>query len=131
MADALSPAAMLATSMHAPPGVYAALLGSGVSTGTGVINRWRDLLVFVRQVAARPEAVGGMAPWAHAAATVIKLHGDYMDLGSRNTPDELGTYPAEWKALLRQVTDEYGLIISGWSAMWDEALVSALEDAPN
>ena len=83
------------------------------------------------QVIARPEAVNGMAPLVHSTATIIKLHGDYKDLGSRNTPDELGTYPDEWKRLLAQVFDEYGLIVSGWSADWDEALVSAMETSPN
>ena len=79
------------------------------------------------QVVARPEAANGMAPLVHSPATIIKLHGDYKDLGSRNTPGELDTYPAEWVSLLRQVFDEYGLIISGWSADWDTALVSSLE----
>lgn len=83
------------------------------------------------QVISRPEAANGMAPLAHSPATIIKLHGDYKDLGSRNTPDELGEYPEEWKHLLAQVFDEYGLVISGWSADWDEALVSALESMPN
>lgn len=81
------------------------------------------------QVIARPEAVNGMMPLAHAPATVIKLHGDYKDLGSRNTPDELLTYPEEWTRLLSQVFEEYGLLVSGWSAEWDEALVHALEQA--
>lgn len=83
------------------------------------------------QVIARPEAINGMAPLAHSAATIIKLHGDYKDLGSRNTPDELGDYPDEWKRLLAQVFDEYGLLVSGWSADWDAALVATLESAPN
>ena len=83
------------------------------------------------QVITRPEAVNGMAPLAHSPATVIKLHGDYKDLGSRNTPDELGGYPEEWTRLLAQVFDEYGLVIAGWSADWDKALVAALEGAPN
>lgn len=78
---------------------------------------------------ARPEAINGMAPLAHSPATVIKLHGDYKDLGSRNTPGELGEYPTEWTRLLDQVFDEYGLLISGWSADWDNALVAALEGA--
>ncbi len=81
------------------------------------------------QVISRPEAVNGMAPLAHANATVIKLHGDYRDLGTRNTPAELSHYPAEWTGLLEQVFDEYGLIVSGWSADWDVALVSALEQS--
>lgn len=83
------------------------------------------------QVIARPEAINGMAPLAHSSATVIKLHGDYKDLGSRNTPGELGEYPTEWTRLLDQVFDEYGLLVSGWSADWDNALVAALEGAPN
>ena len=72
-----------------------------------------------------------MAPFAHADATVIKLHGDYKDLGTRNTPEELSDYPEEWTTLLRQVFDEYGLVISGWSGDWDTALVDALEGTPN
>ena len=83
------------------------------------------------QVIARPEAVNGMAPLAHAPATIIKLHGDYKDLGSRNTPSELSAYPDEWSRLLAQTFDEYGLVISGWSAGWDTALVAALEAAPS
>lgn len=83
------------------------------------------------QVIARPEAINGLAPLAHSSATVIKLHGDYKDLGSRNTPVELGEYPPEWTRLLDHVFDEYGLLISGWSADWDNALVAALEGTPN
>lgn len=83
------------------------------------------------QVIARPEAIKGMAPLAHAEATVVKLHGDYKDLGTRNTAEELSAYPDEWNTLLRQVFDEYGLIICGWSADWDTALVQALESTPN
>lgn len=83
------------------------------------------------QIIARPEAVNGMAPLAHADATVIKLHGDYKDLGSLNTPEELSAYPEQWTTLLAQVFDEYGLIISGWSADWDTALVGALDASPN
>ncbi|MCS5735092.1 SIR2 family protein [Herbiconiux daphne] len=81
------------------------------------------------QVISRPEAVNGMAPLTHASATVIKLHGDYKDLGSKNTPTELESYPEQWNALLHQVFSDYGLIISGWSAEWDTALVTALEAA--
>lgn len=83
------------------------------------------------QVIARPEAVNGMTPLTHAPATVIKLHGDYKDLGTRNTSDELGAYPEEWTRLLAQVFDEYGLVIAGWSAAWDDALVAAIESTPS
>lgn len=82
------------------------------------------------QIISRPEAVAGMKPLAHAPATVIKLHGDYKDLTTLNTPAELGDYPAEWKRLVGQVLDEYGLLISGWSADWDTALVHEIEASP-
>ncbi len=83
------------------------------------------------QVIARPEAVNGMAPLAHSDATVVKLHGDYKDLGTLNTPEELSTYPEAWTTLLRQIFDECGLLISGWSADYDTALVNALDSSPN
>ncbi|WP_431790979.1 SIR2 family protein [Kocuria palustris] len=238
MAAPLSPSAMLATSMHAQPGVYALLLGSGVSTGAGMPTGWGVVTDLVRKVAAqedegslekaqtdpegwwqekhgeplgysslleslaptaasrqgllagyfepideerdeeiktpskahravaqlmkkgyvkvvittnfdrlmeqaleaegvapqviaRPEAVAGMEPLTHAAATVIKLHGDYKDLGSLNTPEELASYPDQWNRLIERVLDDYGLLISGWSADWDTALVALMEAAPN
>ena len=79
------------------------------------------------QVVSTPAAVAGMTPLQHADVTVIKLHGDYADLQMRNTLDELSTYPSRLEALLHRVLDEYGLIISGWSADWDKALVAAME----
>lgn len=83
------------------------------------------------QVITRPEAVKGMSPLAHAPATLIKLHGDYKDLTSLNTPEELSAYPMEWQGLIRQILDEYGLIVAGWSADWDTALVSLMESTPS
>ncbi|MFJ8004043.1 SIR2 family protein [Streptomyces fagopyri] len=79
------------------------------------------------QVVSRPDQIRGMKPLAHSQVTVIKLHGDYADLEQRNTVDELGTYPAELQQLLERVLDEYGLIVCGWSADWDTALVHAVE----
>lgn len=83
------------------------------------------------QVISRPEAVQGMAPLAHAPATVIKLHGDYKDLETLNTASELTTYPQQWVKLMEQVVDEYGLVIAGWSADWDIALANVIENAPS
>lgn len=79
------------------------------------------------QVIARAEAVAGLTPLPHAPVTIIKLHGDYADLDMRNTLEELSTYPPEWDELLDRVLDEYGLLVSGWSADWDRALVAAME----
>lgn len=83
------------------------------------------------QVISSPEAASAMQPLAHARATVIKIHGDYQDLAARNTVEELSDYPTEWQTLLRQVFDDYGLVISGWSGEWDTALVKAVEASPN
>jgi hypothetical protein len=237
---ALDPMVALATSVHASPGVYALLLGSGVSTGVGVPTGWQVVTDLMRKVAAaqapddvdaasqvgddpeawwaahgdgeplgysrllgalastpaarqallagyfepseadreeglkvpgrahhaiaqlaargavrvilttnfdrlteraledagvppqvihRPEQLASATPLAHARVTVIKLHGDYADLEQRNTADELAVYPEALAAYLRRVLDEYGLIVSGWSAEWDSALVHALEEA--
>lgn len=238
MSVPISPLAMLATSMQTQPGVYALLLGSGVSTGAGIPTGWGVVIELVRRIAAvedpsfsdstpsglekwwldhhgsklgysslleklapkaatrqgllaeffepsddereegikipsrghlaiaelvkrgsikviittnfdrlieqaletagvaaqviaSPEAVRGMTPLTHSPVTVIKVHGDYLDLGSRNTPSELEEYPEAWNTLLSRVFDEHGLIVSGWSAEWDTALVRLIEAAPN
>ena len=80
------------------------------------------------QVLHRPEQLASATPLTHAKVTVIKLHGDYADLDQRNTIDELAEYPEALAAYLSRVLDEYGLIVSGWSAEWDVALVRALEE---
>lgn len=73
-----------------------------------------------------PSAVDGATPLTHAPCTVVKLHGDYLDARIKNTPDELAKYDRRIDRLLDRVFDEFGLIVSGWSADWDEALVRAL-----
>lgn len=84
------------------------------------------------QVIVRSEAITAMAPLQHARATVIKLHGDYLDVDAmRNTPAELAIYDPAMKALLSRILDEYGLIILGWSGEWDTALVHAIESSPS
>ena len=95
-----------------------------------LIERALDQAGIAPQVISTASAIIGMTPLAHTAATVIKLHGDYMSLGLRNTPDELATYPDEFKSLLARVLDEYGLVVVGWSAEYDTALVDALEASP-
>lgn len=79
------------------------------------------------QVVSSAAGIAGMEPLAHARCTVIKLHGDYAALDQRNTIDELAAYEPEMQALLDRVLDEYGLVVSGWSAEWDTALVTSIE----
>jgi hypothetical protein len=83
------------------------------------------------QVLHRPDQLAGATPLAHARITVIKLHGDYADLDQRNTADELADYPQALRTYLSRVLDEYGLIVCGWSAEWDSALVHVLEEVPS
>ncbi|MFE7810066.1 SIR2 family protein [Streptomyces sp. NPDC057430] len=80
----------------------------------------------------RPSDLAGMIPLhAQRQGVVIHLHGDYLDPDSmRNTPEELEEYEQEVDKLLDQVFDEYGLIIAGWSAKYDPALVNALKRCP-
>jgi hypothetical protein len=74
-----------------------------------------------------PSDIAGLAPVHIIKFLVVHLHGDYLSPASMlNTVEELGTYPDELNALLDRIFDEYGLIISGWSATWDIALRDAL-----
>lgn len=79
-----------------------------------------------RQVVASPDAVRGMTPVAHADFTVVKVHGDYLDLATSNTAAELASYDPEIDALLDEVFTNYGLLVCGWSGEWDEALRKAI-----
>lgn len=71
-------------------------------------------------------AIKGMMPLQFSQVTIIKLHGSYLDTRLRNTPAELATYEPELNALLDRIFDEYGLLIAGWSGVWDTALRQAL-----
>jgi hypothetical protein len=82
-------------------------------------------------VIASSDAIRGAVPLAHAPCTIIKIHGDYLDTRIKNTPTEIGEYDETTNRLLDQIFDEYGLIVSGWSADWDVALRAAIERCPN
>jgi len=73
----------------------------------------------------------GAIPLIHTQCCVVKLHGDYLDTRILNTPQELATYPNELNGLLDRVLDEFGLIVCGWSAEWDEALRNSLKRSPS
>lgn len=66
--------------------------------------------------------IEGMKPLAHADCTILKIHGDYRDTRFKNITDELESYSPKLSSVLQQIFDDYGLIISGWSAEWDTAL---------
>lgn len=78
-----------------------------------------------------PDQVHGALPLIHTRCCIFKVHGDYLDTRIRNTPQELSAYPAEFDTLLDRIFDEFGLVVCGWSADWDEALRKALLRAPS
>ena len=82
-------------------------------------------------VLSRPGDVRGAPPLVHMRCCVIKLHGDYRDTRIRNTRTELDRYPKKFDRLLARIFDEFGLVVCGWSAVWDSALRKALSRAPS
>lgn len=82
-------------------------------------------------VIANADAATGAIPLVHSNCTLIKVHGDYLDPRFRNTEEELKSYEPAIDRLLDQVFDEYGLIVCGWSAEWDDALRAAIERCPS
>lgn len=81
-------------------------------------------------VLSSPDHIDGALPLIHTPCTVIKIHGDYLDTRIRNTPAELAKYPKAFNLMLDRIFDEFGLVVVGWSADWDEALRRALIRAP-
>jgi len=85
----------------------------------------------VPTVISTPDAIDGAIPLIHSNCMVVKLHGDFLDTRIKNTPAELERYDSRTDILLDRVFDEFGLIVSGWSAEWDTALRTALERCKN
>lgn len=85
----------------------------------------------VPTVLSSPDQVQGALPLIHTRCCVFKVHGDYLDTRIRNTPAELAAYPTEFDQLMDRIFDEFGLVVCGWSAEWDEALRDALFRAPS
>ncbi len=83
------------------------------------------------KVISTPSEAAGALPLAHSRCTILKVNGDYIDTGLRNTTGELAAYDPAIEKLLDQVFDEYGLIVCGWSARWDAALRTAIQRCPN
>jgi len=90
-----------------------------------------EQLGIVPNVIGSPDQALGMIPLAHQKHCIIKVHGDYLDTRILNTEEELTAYDPAMLTLVERVFDEFGLIVSGWSATWDVALRSAIARAPN
>ncbi|MFD0592426.1 SIR2 family protein [Catellatospora coxensis] len=87
----------LATAVHAQPGVYALLLGSGTSTAVGVPTGWGVVTALVAKVAA---AAGETAPTDAELEQWWTKHGDGAPLGYSALLESLASTPAARRALL-------------------------------
>src|SRR6266496_349457 len=98
----LDPMVALATSVHASPGVYALLLGSGVSTGAGVLTGWQVVTDLVRKVAAAqaPDDLDAAGEVGDDPEAWWAEHGDGQPLGYSRLVGELASKPAARQALL-------------------------------
>jgi hypothetical protein len=52
-----------------------------------------------------------MMPLHLVRATVVKLHGDYLDTRLKNTHEELAEYEFSMNKLLDRILDTFGLLI--------------------
>ncbi|WP_160133343.1 SIR2 family protein [Halococcus salsus] len=82
-------------------------------------------------VISKPGDAKGAAPLAHEDAVVLKVNGDYKASILKNTADELESYDPPIERLIKQVLDEYGLVVCGWSGSWDSALRELILSAEN
>ncbi len=87
----------LATAVHAQPGVYALLLGSGTSTAVGVPTGWGVVTALVAKVAA---AAGEAMPTDADIEQWWTKHGDGAPLGYSALLESLASTPAARRALL-------------------------------
>jgi len=92
-----------------------------------LLEKALDDVGIVPQVLSTTDSIGGAIPFGQTKCTVVKVNGDYMDTRIKNTPEELADYDPAVNSLLDRVIDEYGFIVSGWSAEWDTALRAAFE----
>lgn len=83
-------------------------------------------------VVSQPSDIDGLNPLHSQQALIIHLHGDYLTPSAMlNTVGELESYQERVDRLLDRILSDYGLIIAGWSAKYDPALVSAMKRTPN
>ncbi|MEE8659252.1 hypothetical protein CGLAMM_01025 [Acetobacteraceae bacterium EV16G] len=73
-----------------------------------------------------PSKAKGMMPLRFERSCIIKVHGDYLDPRILNTEEELGSYDPAMLELIKQVFEDYGVVVCGWSATYDTALREAI-----
>lgn len=145
--NGISDETRLAFSMAENPGVYALVLGSGISRSAGIPTGWEITIDLVRRVAAA-EGIVDEADWAGWHRTRFGIEPGYSDL-----LDRLTTVPAERRSIVqgyieppvddldaasRRPTPAHraiaGLVRDGWvrvivTTNFDRLLETALTDA--
>ena len=99
----VSPVESLAFSMHAQPGVYALLLGSGVSRGAGIPTGWEVLGDLIRKLI----QLRGLEQPDNPTDWYQEAHGTEANFSE--LLEQLGATPADRKSILRRYfepTDE-------------------------
>lgn len=70
----------------------------------------------------------GLAPLHTLECCIVHLHGDYLIPATMlNTANELEFYEPRMLDLLHRILRDYGLIVAGWSGLYDPALVEAIK----
>lgn len=92
-----------------------------------LMERALEQFGIIPDVISNEDNLQGVTPLIHSKCTIIKVHGDYLDVRIKNTDKELSTYSKEMNKYLDRILDEFGLIITGWSGDWDIALRKVLE----
>ena len=99
----LEPTLKVALALHSSPGVYALLLGSGVSTSAGILTGWQVVLDLVDRLA----RAQGEDPGDDPAAWYVEKYREQPDYSQ--LLDAVTTTPTERMNLLRsyfEPTDE-------------------------
>lgn len=76
-----------------------------------------------------PLQIENSIPLVHSKVTIVKINGDYLDTKFLNIKSELDSYDPVLSEYLRYIFENFGLVICGWSAQWDHALVAIMKSA--
>ena len=96
----IDPTVSLAFALHSNRGAYAALIGSGVSVGTGIPTGWQVVLDLISKVA----RVLGKDPGDDVSGWYQERFGEEPDYSK--LLDTLAKSPAERSALLRSYFEQ-------------------------
>ncbi len=77
-------------------------------------------------IISNPTHIENVMPLVHSPITIVKIHGDYLDTKFLNIESELTAYDPRLSEYLQNIFENFGLIVCGWSAIWDAALRASL-----